>query len=134
MNRRIFIAAAAVLGSTLALPASPAAAQDISSCESQYYDDCLPCEWDDSLFAGDPDCAPPCEYDPGIPASSPYCDPCAYPDSSTIDPSCEEPTTTTTGRSTGGRWCTDTSPSMSRPTMRACTSSNSAAPARGPKR
>lgn len=100
MNKRILIAAAAAIGSTLALPASPVAAQDVSSCESQNLDDCLPCEWDDSILAGSPDCFAPCEYDPSIPADSSACDPCLYPDSSTIDPSCEDETTTTAPQET----------------------------------
>ncbi len=94
MNTRILIAAAAAIGSTLVLPASPVAAQDASNCQSPNAADCLPCEWDDSILAGSPDCYEPCEYDPSIAADSSSCDPCLYPDSSTSDPSCDETTTT----------------------------------------
>lgn len=77
MNRRILIAAVAVVGSTVALPQAASAADDPSMCDP-YTEDCTPCEYDGSILA-----------------SSPACDPCNYPDSSTIDPSCEETTTTT---------------------------------------
>lgn len=100
MNKRILIAAAAAIGSTLALPASPVAAQDASSCQSPNVEDCMPCEWDDSILASSPDCFAPCEYDPSIPADSSACDPCLYPDSSTIDPSCDDETTTTVPQET----------------------------------
>jgi LPXTG-motif cell wall-anchored protein len=78
MNKRILIAAAAAIGTTLALPAAPVAAQGASNCQSPYIEDCLPCEYDDSILAG-----------------SPECDPCLYPNSSTMDPSCYDDTTTT---------------------------------------
>ncbi len=58
----------------------------------------VPCEYDPSLFADDPNCVPPvtpCEYDPSLAADDPNCvepvEPCEYnPELAADDPDCKE--------------------------------------------